>query len=103
MSKRSGPPLSLKKLPLQRCPVCQGSGTVKPMFHEMICATCNGLGGLDKETGEAMSQDNVTMQLRIRLRESAQNERNLRRQLAAVNDESAGRGYGAGGARYHGD
>lgn len=105
MSKRSGPPLSLKKLPLQRCPVCQGAGTVKPMFHEMICATCNGLGGVDNETGEALSQDNVTMQLRIRLRERAQAERQLRRQLADMKreDESAGRGYGPGGARYHGD
>ena len=103
MKKRAGPALSLQKQPLQRCPVCNGSGTVKPMFHEMICATCNGLGGLNKETGEALSQDNVTMQLRIRLRERAENERALRRQLADIKSESAGRGYGPGGARYHGD
>jgi len=103
MKKTAGPALSLKKLPLARCPECKGSGTVKPMFHEMICAACNGMGGLDKETGKALDSDNVTMQLRIRLRERAQTERQLRRQLAEASEESAGRGYGAGGARYHGD
>jgi len=105
MKKRSGPELSLKKVPLKLCPECKGNGTIKPMFHEMLCARCNGLGGVDNETGEALSQDNVTMQLRIRLRERAQAERQLRRQLADLrrDDESAGRGYGPGGARYHGD
>ena len=103
MKKRSGPELSLKKVPLKLCPECKGNGTIKPMFHEMLCAGCNGLGGVDHDTGEALSQDNVTMQLRIRLRERAQTERLLRRQLAEASEESAGRGYGAGGARYHGD
>ena len=103
MIKEAGPPLSLKKLPLKLCPECRGNGTIKPMFHEMLCARCNGLGGVHHETGETLDADNVIMQLRVRLRERAEAERKVRRQLADIRDESAGRGYGAGGARYHGD
>jgi len=106
MKKRAGPELGLKKVPLKLCPECKGNGTIKPMFHEMLCARCNGLGGVDNETGEALNQDNVTMQLRIRLRERAQAERQLRRQLAdrtKETDDSARPGYGAGGAWYRGD
>jgi len=105
MIKEAGPPLSLKKLPLKLCPECNGNGTVKPMFHELLCGRCNGLGGVHHETGDTLSTDNVIMQLRVRLRERAESERILRRRLADLkrNEESAGRGYGAGGARYHGD
>lgn len=103
MKKKSGPPLTREKLPLERCPYCNGNGTVKPMFHEMVCASCNGLGGVNKETGAGLSADDVIMQLRIRLRERTHTERLLRRQLADLKDESGGRGYGAGWSRYHGD
>jgi len=103
MTKRSGPELSLQKRPLKRCPECNGSRVVKPMFHQMICARCNGLGGVDYNTGETLSPDNVIVQLHIRYMEKLESERALRRQLADIKSESAGRGYGPGGARYHGD
>lgn len=103
MIKEAGPPLSLKKLPLKLCPECNGNGTVKPMFHELLCGRCNGLGGVHHETGDTLSTDNVIMQLRVRLRERAEAERILRRRLADITDESAGRGYGVGGSRHHGD
>jgi len=105
MKKRSGPALSFKKASLKRCPECKGSRIIKPMFHQMICARCNGLGGVDLETGDALSPDNVIIQLHIREMEKSESERRLARQLADMrrDDESAGRGYGPGGARYHGD
>jgi len=97
MKKRSGPALTLQKLSLTRCPYCNGSGTVKPMFHEMLCASCNGLGGMHKETGEGLPADDVIMQLRIRLREYAQKDRRQRQRISELEAGESGRGYGAGG------
>lgn len=103
MKKRSGPSLRKEKRPLKRCPECNGRGVVKPMFYELPCDYCLQSGHVCKETGEPLTEDELRLQLTIRLREEREKTARLEKQLAdALADKNAG-GYGAAGARYHGD
>ncbi|MCK7542946.1 hypothetical protein MLC59_02020 [Marinobacter bryozoorum] len=110
MNKRLGPALSRDKIPLKRCKQCHGRGLVKPMFYEMTCNACAGLGALRVDTGDALDPEDAVVQLRIRLEEKERELASLRRKLAAdQSDDSAGRGYGETrghgpmGMKYHGD
>lgn len=103
MRKRSGPAFNQEKRPLKACPMCYGSGFVKPMFYEVPCDRCKGSGVVCKETGDSLAMEDLVIQLRIRLTERNQELVEVRRKLADMRVESNGRGYGAGGSRYHGD
>lgn len=103
MRKRSGPSLRKEKRPLKRCPECNGRGVVKPMFYELPCDYCGHSGMVCKETGEPLADSELRLQLTIRLRELRDENTKLRKQLADVTAERNDRGYGAAGARYHGD
>lgn len=103
MKKRSGPAFNQEKRPLKPCPKCHGGGFVKPMFYQMPCDRCEASGVVCKETGESLTKEDLVIQLRIRLSERNQELVEVRRQMAAMRAESNGRGYGAGGSRYHGD
>lgn len=103
MKKRSGPALLQEKKPLKACPKCNGSGFVKPMFYQIPCDRCEASGVVCKETGESLALAELVIQLRLRLSERNQELAEVRKNLAAIREESNGRGYGAGGSRYHGD
>lgn len=103
MKKRSGPSLVQQKRPLKRCPACHGRGLVKPMFYEIPCDTCEASGVVCKETGEALPMSELVLQMRIRLNEREQQLAETRKLLADCRAQINGRGYGAGGLRYHGD
>ncbi len=73
------------------------------MFYEMPCDRCEASGVVCKETGESLAMPDLIIQLRIRLSERNQELVEAKRKMAAMRAESNGRGYGAGGSRYHGD
>lgn len=73
------------------------------MFYEIPCDRCEASGVVCKETGEGLPMADLVLQLRIRLNERDQELAEVRRQLADQRQANSGRGYGAGGARYHGD
>ena len=103
MKKRSGPEFRQQKRPLKRCPSCHGTGMIRPMFYEVPCDRCEASGVVCKETGDSLALPDLVLQLRIRLNEREQELADTRRRLAALKNENNGRGYGAGGSRYHGD
>jgi len=49
------------------------------MFHEMVCFTCNGGGVVLNETGEALTSDELVVELRIRLTERGNYIRKLKK------------------------
>ena len=101
MKKKHGPAFHAEFRPLARCPECRGQGETQGIFHHIPCHACGASGLVDKETGEALSADELVVQLRLRLRKSLAENRKLRAQLAE--DPGMARGYGPMGARYHGD
>lgn len=103
MKKSRSRSLALEKIALTRCPHCNGNGSLRPMFYEIECDGCNGLGRVKKDTGEALSPEEVITQQRIRMKEQRALISQLRREMADIQSESAGRGYGPAGARHHGD
>ena len=80
--KKSGPAFRQQKVALARCDECKGRGVVKPMFYEMACVTCHASGIVDKDTGEGLPLADLVLQLRIRLNEKNEENRQLRDQLS---------------------
>ena len=103
VTKKAGPALNQEKRPLKPCPLCNGAGFVQSMFYQLRCDNCEASGVVCKETGESLAMDDLVIQLRIRLNDRSQQIRSLRKQLAELRSGESGRGYGAGGSRYHGD
>jgi RecJ-like exonuclease len=68
-------------IPLVRCEVCQGRGTIKGIFHVMECAGCNGGGLFDQSTGQALSHQQLVQQLRILLDRAARQVEQQQKQL----------------------
>lgn len=99
--KKSGPAFRQQKVALARCDECKGRGVVKPMFYEMACVTCHASGIVDKDTGEGLPLADLVLQLRIRLNEKSEENRQLREQLSRTT--SRARGHGPMGQTYHGD
>ncbi len=62
---------SFKKRMLQKCPYADcNNGSVVGMFGSLAdCATCNGLGLVDADTGEALPERDVIRQLLMRFEE----------------------------------
>lgn len=103
-SKRSGPSFKQETRPLAKCTPCKGKGTTQGVFYEIPCHQCAGSGIVDKETGEQLPQDELVLQLRIRLNEKIQENSMLRSELQELRNEASNdRGYGHMGKRYHGD
>lgn len=102
MRKRSGPSLTQQKRALKACPDCNGQGKVKPMFYELPCDSCHASGVVCKETGEALSMEELVIQQRIRLSEYKQELFKARAELMKLRNRED-QGYGPNGARYHGD
>lgn len=100
MKKRSGPDTTPRKIKTESCPDC-ARGFVQGMFYKMPCATCNGVGRT-KDGAALAEQDAITL-LRITLNEQIDEIRSLRLKISELRDGESGRGYGAGGSRYHGD
>ena len=73
------------------------------MFYQVRCDNCEASGVVCKETGKSLAMDELVIQLRIRLKERSQQLKSAHRQLAELRGGESGRGYGAGGSRYHGD
>jgi hypothetical protein len=71
------------------------------MFYEMACVTCHASGIVDKDTGEGLPLADLVLQLRIRLNEKNEENRQLRDQLSRTT--SRVRGHGPMGQTYHGD
>ncbi|WP_165677448.1 hypothetical protein [Metapseudomonas otitidis] len=65
--KRHGPARRLEVINLAGCPACAGAGWIKGIWHDMPCASCNGAGLVNRETGEALPAEDLVIQLRLRL------------------------------------
>lgn len=100
MKKRSGPDLTPEKIKTEPCPDC-AQGFVQGMFHRMPCFTCNAVGRL--KDGEALREQDAIVFLRTELNEASEQIRELHRKVSELRAGESGRGYGAGGSRYHGD
>ena len=103
MKKKPGPAFKAEFRPLTRCPECRGQGETRGIFHDIPCLACGASGMVDKETGAALTLDELVVQLRIRLHKKEEENRVLRRRLKETEDPGASRGYGPMGMRYHGD
>lgn len=57
---------------------------MKGVFHEMVCFTCNGGGVVLKENGEALTSDELVVELRLRLTERGERIRSLETQLVEL-------------------
>ncbi|WP_375191824.1 hypothetical protein [Marinobacter sp.] len=99
--KRSGPSFQQEQVKLKRCGECHGRGVVKPMFYEMPCTGCNAGGMVNAETGEALSLEDLVLQLRLEANRLEEDNQRLRRDLMECSGPE--RGYGPLGARYTGD
>jgi DnaJ-class molecular chaperone len=103
VKKSAGPAFNQEKRPLKPCPHCHGAGFVKSMFYQLRCDNCEASGVVCKETGESLAMEDLVIQLRIRLNERNQQLKSAHLRLAELRGGESGRGYGAGGSRYHGD
>lgn len=99
-------------IPLARCEICQESGFIKGIFHDMECAGCNGAGMFDQKTGSALSHQLLVHQLRIRLDQASRRMAQQQKQLEAAGlvpitgpaaDYQGNNKKGAGGAHFTGD
>ncbi|WP_163371059.1 hypothetical protein [Endozoicomonas acroporae] len=81
---------SFKKRMLKKCHYmdCQGGSVVGMMGSLSDCATCNGLGLVDADTGEALPERDVIRQLlmrfeeqRLRIHQMKQYQEELQRRL----------------------
>jgi hypothetical protein len=99
-------------MPLERCEICQESGFIKGIFHDMECAGCNGGGMFDQSTGQALSHQVLVQQLRIRLDQASRRMAQQQKQLEAAGlvpitgpaaDYQGNNKKGAGGAHFTGD
>ncbi|NWN92276.1 hypothetical protein HLV39_12320 [Marinobacter adhaerens] len=100
MKKRTGPDLAPMKIETERCPDC-ARGFAQGMFYKMPCITCAGVGRI--KDGKALPEQDAITLLRITLNEQIDENRKLRLKISELRDGESGRGYGAGGSRYHGD
>ncbi|MDG5498948.1 hypothetical protein [Marinobacter sp. BGYM27] len=100
MTNRSaGPEFRQQIRPIKDCSACQGKGKVQGLFYEMVCDDCLAGGFVDGTTGEALTTEEIILQLRLRLNEATDQIRFMRQTLADY--ERPGRG--PGGAVYTGD
>lgn len=53
---RKTPDFKLNLPPMKECDICLGKGTVKGIFYEMVCDTCNGAGVVHAHTGERIEE-----------------------------------------------
>ncbi|MGP9834230.1 hypothetical protein [Marinobacter sp. NSM] len=100
MKKKAGPDLTPKRMETAPCPDCH-RGFVQGVFHTMPCFTCFGVGRL--QDGAPLKDDDAKVLLRMACNDLQDENRKLRLQIAELKSGEAGRGYGAGGSRYHGD
>jgi hypothetical protein len=101
--KKAGPSFRQRARALKGCVTCNGKGTIQGLFHEMKCYDCDAAGLVDKETGEALPDDEAKLQLRLEIRRLNDVINEQGRQLLEQAKQDSGRGYGPGGQRYHGD
>lgn len=100
MKKRSGPDLAPKKIETERCPDC-AAGFTQGLLHRMRCFTCDGVG--EVVDGAALPSGEAIVLLRMLLTEEKQKNAKLQLENSRLRSGESGRGYGAGGSRYHGD
>ena len=81
MVKSSGPSVNLDLPALAECSECQGSGKIKPMFHEMPCHSCAGAGVVDAVTGEPVPSEKLIPAMKASISKLKNSNFYLREQL----------------------
>ena len=73
-----------RKVTFQDCDACGTDGYIVGVFHRMLCASCNGLGYLNADTGEAFPSDDVVEFLMIKMHRKDRQIEALQEQLASI-------------------
>lgn len=105
MKKSHGPALRKQVIELAQCPACRGRAVVRGVFHELVCVQCNASGWVEALTGNALSLEELVIQLSFRLQAAQRHINELRNPRAAGPEatyQDANR-LGAGGSNYTGD